>query len=467
MISAILAVATVLPVAVESAFDVRKVEGFTVYVSKDAIQQRRAGVKLALEHLSNQLYQITLTVPKESVKELRRVPIWLANGEKKLGIAFHPNRKWLTDRKYAPPKEKSLIGIVSPRHYLHESLRQPWLAFHELTHGYDWFTLGKTKTYGSDAGVYKRAMKSGKYKSALHWNGRYRKPYHATNKMEFFAETSEAFFGTNDIYPFVRAELRDNDPETFRVLAGLWHVDLKQMRADEQALAKVLKRGFRSGDWPIRNTLPMVDSNDVVGWNDFEVEGWRVKVRGSLLKQKGRFNPLVRHLKRDLHYIKRYVPAKAAKELQKTTIWVSDNNPKVPYVAWHNSLKWLGKQRLNAGKLNGIEIGSPENYRRWFAQQPSVLLHVLAYNYFEQLSDKQKKQVDYLYKRAREVKAHQSVLRFDGTRVKHPGLRDAREFFAEMSTTLFGTNDQFPFVRIELKDVDPQTYAALMRLWLQ
>ena len=26
--------------------------------------------------------------------------------------------------------------------------------------------------------------------------------------MEYFAEASEAFFGTNDFYPFVRAELR-------------------------------------------------------------------------------------------------------------------------------------------------------------------------------------------------------------------------------------------------------------------
>jgi len=40
--------------------------------------------------------------------------------------------------------------------------------------------------------------------------------------MEYFAESTEAFFGTNDFYPFVRPELREFDPEMFNLLTKLW-----------------------------------------------------------------------------------------------------------------------------------------------------------------------------------------------------------------------------------------------------
>jgi hypothetical protein len=35
---------------------------------------------------------------------------------------------------------------------------------------------------------------------------------------------TEAFFGTNDFYPFVRAELREHDPEMFEVLREVWEM---------------------------------------------------------------------------------------------------------------------------------------------------------------------------------------------------------------------------------------------------
>jgi hypothetical protein len=40
--------------------------------------------------------------------------------------------------------------------------------------------------------------------------------------MEYFAEATEAFFGTNDFYPFVHSELRRHDEAMFRLLERLW-----------------------------------------------------------------------------------------------------------------------------------------------------------------------------------------------------------------------------------------------------
>ena len=42
------------------------------------------------------------------------------------------------------------------------------------------------------------------------------------DEMEFFAEMTEAFFGVNDFYPFNSAELREAEPELFRLLTSIW-----------------------------------------------------------------------------------------------------------------------------------------------------------------------------------------------------------------------------------------------------
>ena len=455
-----------LPKPVKTGFERRTVEGFTVHVTRAALRENKRETERALEHLANQLFQIKMTVPAKNVRELQQVPIWLANGEKKLGIAFHPNRKWLTDRGYEPPEKRSLIGIVGAKHYLHESLRQPWLAFHELTHGYDWFKLGRRRTYGSSASVYKTAMKSGKYVSALHWNGRMRKPYHATNKMEFFAETSEAFFGTNDIFPFVRAELREHDPETFRVLSSLWNVDVKQIRQTEKELATLLKkRPLITGTQPGASKKSPAEFTATTQYAKRTIEGWAVRVHPDLARNKALATRTLRLLRRDLHYVRRYVPAAAIPALQKTVIWVEHGSANVPYVAYHHSAKWLRANAMNPAKTRGIEIGNPRNYLRWFGQQPSVMLHLLAYRYFDDVVGPKNKPLAAAFQKARKNDKYKTVLQFDGQRVAHPGLRDVREFFADFSVTRFGTNDHYPFVRIELKTADPQLYALLTRLW--
>jgi len=452
-----------------SKFEKTTIEGWTVYVSRAALRDNRDETSRALDHLANQLFQITLSLPAEAVEKLRQVPIWLANGEKKLGVAFHPNRSWLTSRGYAPPPPRSLIGIVSGRHYLRGSVRQPWLALHELSHGYDWFVLGRKKTYGSNAAAYKRAMKSGKYDSALHWNGRRRKPYHATNKMEFFAETSEAFFGTNDIFPFVRAELRDHDPATFRMLAELWKVDLKKQKRREQELVKLLSSqplitGLKEGKSRAEEPSA-VKFTPTKQYHTKRIEGWTVRVHPQLASNKKATALTLRLLRRDLHYVKRYVPAAAVSRLQKTVVWVEQNNPNTPYAAYHSSRNWLKRHGDNPEKAHGVEIGNAAKYRRWFPLQPSLLVHLLAYGYLDRELGTDNREVAAALKQARNSGRYDSVLRFDGRRVRHPALSNIYEFFAEMSETLFGTNDHFPFLRYELKEQDPKLHALFQRLW--
>jgi dipeptidyl-peptidase-4 len=40
--------------------------------------------------------------------------------------------------------------------------------------------------------------------------------------MEYFAESTEAYFGRNDFFPFDRRELTRHDPEVEALLGKLW-----------------------------------------------------------------------------------------------------------------------------------------------------------------------------------------------------------------------------------------------------
>jgi len=42
---------------------------------------------------------------------------------------------------------------------------------------------------------------------------------------EYFAENCEAYFGLNDFYPFVRAELRDYDPAIYEIIERVFGVN--------------------------------------------------------------------------------------------------------------------------------------------------------------------------------------------------------------------------------------------------
>jgi hypothetical protein len=48
-----------------------------------------------------------------------------------------------------------------------------------------------------------------------------------TNHKEYFAECTEAFFGTNDFYPFTKEELKQQDPDMFALLETVWNPPAK------------------------------------------------------------------------------------------------------------------------------------------------------------------------------------------------------------------------------------------------
>jgi hypothetical protein len=196
-------------------------EGWEVLVNKRLLGGEHQGLRArTLKLLGDHLYRITRVVPSRALARLRKVPIWVELAHPRHPcMCYHPSAGWLRDHGMNP-KKAGAVEIANCKNFLAWTRDQPWMVLHELAHAYHHQVLGF-----EHAGVlacFKRAVASKSYEAVLHIGGRKRRAYALTNAKEYFAELSEAYFGTNDFYPFVRAELKQHDPKMFELLGKLW-----------------------------------------------------------------------------------------------------------------------------------------------------------------------------------------------------------------------------------------------------
>lgn len=173
-----------------------------------------------LELLADHLYRVSRAVPEQALARLREVPIWLEYAHPRHPcMCYHPSADWLRENGMNPAKAGA-VELANCRNFLDWTHDQPWMVLHELAHAYHDRTLGFD--HAAVRAEFDRAKRDGIYESVLRIGGSRERSYALTNPQEYFAEASEAFFGTNDFYPFTRAELAEYDPGMFRLLEELW-----------------------------------------------------------------------------------------------------------------------------------------------------------------------------------------------------------------------------------------------------
>lgn len=209
-------------------YEPSKIEGWTVLVNREFLRRRSTLAEQTLTLLRHQLYQIVRRLPKAAVTKLRRTRIWVEEDEPNTTcMAYHPNAAWLVEHGVNPAKHKC-IEVANARNFLKWTLDQPWMVLHEMSHAYhhqflrDGFHNARVKA------AYDKAMRSKIYAKVLRIDGREERAYATKNPMEYFAEASEAFFGTNDFYPFVRPELQRHDPAAYELLVDQWGIGLSE-----------------------------------------------------------------------------------------------------------------------------------------------------------------------------------------------------------------------------------------------
>ena len=208
--------ASALPVEYEE----REMEGWRVWVDRRLLSDQADLGRKALRLLDTKLYEIARALPAAACRELRKVSIWLGvdNGHAPCA-EYHPSREWLRKNGYDPDKARC-VEIGCAEKFLTWSRHQPMMVLHELAHAYHHQVIGHDHAALREA--YEAAVASGRYDAVLCHDGKRKRAYAMSNVKEYFAELTECFFGTNDFYPFVRAELKEHDPAGCEAVRELW-----------------------------------------------------------------------------------------------------------------------------------------------------------------------------------------------------------------------------------------------------
>jgi hypothetical protein len=207
-----------------TAYREQPIEGWRVLVNVKLLADTNL-CERTLKLLAAQLFQISQVVPSEPLAKLRQIPIWVERSSSQFPcMCYHESREWLSTHGVNPDKTGA-VELANPETFLAWTRDQPWMVLHELSHGYHQRFLGH-----DHAGIrrcFEQAKAAKTYESVLRINGTKGRHYALNNEKEYFAEATEAFFGTNDFYPFTRAELKEHDPEMFKLLSEVWGVSGK------------------------------------------------------------------------------------------------------------------------------------------------------------------------------------------------------------------------------------------------
>jgi hypothetical protein len=203
-------------------YDSLRIEGWTVLVNKAFTARLPQISDKTLTELRAQLNQIVRRVPTPALKKLRTIRIWVEENEPSTKcMAYHPGADWLRQHGVNPAKA-GCVELANARNFLSWTIEQPWMILHELAHAYHHKFLDQGFDNPEIKSAFQKAKKKKQYDNVLYFNGNTKKAYALENPMEYFAEATEAYFGTNDYYPFVRAELQKHDPDLYRLLEKIW-----------------------------------------------------------------------------------------------------------------------------------------------------------------------------------------------------------------------------------------------------
>ena len=450
-------------------FEIRNIEGWTIYTNRDVLKEHPAQMAKTFEHLKWDLYQTKLAVPATAVSNMQEhTPFWIEYDEK-LSLSYHPETAWLLERGYKLPRDPDSMISLSAKGYYGDSYRHPFVIFHELAHGYDHQFIGQGHGYGNDEceANYQRMMKSGINDKVKIWDGGTGSHYARTNRMEYLAESSEAYFAVNDIYPFVRAELRAQDPAMARLVERYWGVAPRQILRLEAALATYQ-------DKPEAEAPPATAGDSTEGkyvptkqYDKRDIDGWTVYVNPQLAGQPGLCASMVKILSYKLHVIDHFIAEEGQKQLHVIPVWL-EYDRQGPYLQYCGDRGKVQRDGLNPDKLGAIEINDPQRMLDWAMLQQSDVLHQVALAYYDLHAQKDSelaRKIATAYAQAKTDGKYNSVLRFDGKHLPLPAMASEKEYFAELMESYFLVNDHYPFIRCELKDQDATGYEVIAGLW--
>jgi hypothetical protein len=192
-----------------------QIEGFRVHIHPEVLKNPKL-YQSAINLLSRKLEQSRSMLGTKIISRLQQVHFWVEWSTSRSAMMFHPSKAWLIEHGQVPEKAHG-IEISNLKNFLEwAQTDQPLMTIHELAHAYLFLVLGENHLLLQSA--WRNVHRKNLYKSVGYVHGGTRVAYALTNKFEYFAELSEAYFGQNDYYPFRSTELEDYDPIGFDLM---------------------------------------------------------------------------------------------------------------------------------------------------------------------------------------------------------------------------------------------------------
>lgn len=345
--------------------------------------------------------------------------------------------------------------------------------------------------------AYDAAMKAGL------WRGKYA----SVNHYEYFAEGVQSWFDDNrendhdHNHVNTRAELLEYDPglaaicrEVFgdtelkytkpttrltghmagydpaKAPAFVWPERLAKLKALIRQQAQARSDAANATPQPLEKPSELkptgaVRFDPVVR----DIEGWKVHIEPTLIDGEHReegakaLAMLANHLQR----IKILIPAGPLVKMQTLEIWIEHSHPTLKSKQYHPSRDWLVANRHDPRLTRKVHIPQARDLlsREQMLKHPAVVLHELAHAYHDQILSFDHPEIIAAYEKAKAAGNYENVLAHTGKRVKHYGLTNHKEYFAEGTEAFFYRNDFYPFVRAELKAHDPALQDLLIKIW--
>jgi hypothetical protein len=199
------------------------------------------------------------------------------------------------------------------------------------------------------------------------------------------------------------------------------------------------------------------------------IEGWTVHVDPQMLEgehsQAGAaaLKMLANHLQR----IAILMPEEQLSKMRKLEIWIEHHHPTLGAMQYHPNIGWLKSHGHDPRLAKKVHIPRAKNLlsRHQMIKHPAVVLHELAHAYHDQYFGFDDPRIVDAYKKAKAAGIYEKVLLYNGKKVRHYGLSDQMEYFAEGTEAYFYRNDFYPFCRAELKEHDPILHDLLVEIW--
>lgn len=197
--------------------------GWKVYVNPGVFEREDVWKKFVT------LFNAQLVLARQKIPEdifieiMHSTAFWieLNNNEFPRAVAwYHVGDEWLKQFGYNPDKAAH-IEITNLELFFDEAERSSSLLFHMFLHAYH-HKLMPQELSNAIYLQYLQILSDGRYERVPHIDGSYQRAIARENSWKYFAELTEAYLGSNDFYPFVRADIAAYDPAMMPILRQIW-----------------------------------------------------------------------------------------------------------------------------------------------------------------------------------------------------------------------------------------------------